>query len=261
MSFIPTLFIGIGKTHAYFTLRETYLTAKGVESSFHHFNLSQQANEAIEKAWTFADEYGLELRYSSNLEEEMRDVQRRSAEQRAADEAAEQATQAERAAYLQQQLQEQMAMIAHGVYPIGQYRGQEFREVPVSYINWLMSSIETFDEGSVIRALAEAVRIKCTDLILPVPDANATFGDIKSRYSIDVTVIKQFYYDKTDHFGRPCRGQIVQMVTDGGALLVDFGGIGKGYEVGGKYHIKGTVVSHGMYNSQAQTIINRVVIK
>lgn len=100
MNFQPTLFIGIGRDGHYFTLRETYLhhipgpgpmgnvVLNGVYQgetevrSFHHCNLSQDAEEALEKAKQYAEQSGTPLNASeTTLKEEMAKIQRASAEE------------------------------------------------------------------------------------------------------------------------------------------------------------------------------------
>lgn len=99
--FVPHLFIGVGLTGAYFTLRMTnlrYIPGEGpmgnaivngvyqgtVEvGSEHLFNLSQDADEAFEKAQA-AQEMALRLSSTrESLDQEMREIQRATAEQMA----------------------------------------------------------------------------------------------------------------------------------------------------------------------------------
>lgn len=97
MSYTPHLFIGIGHTYAFFTLRETYLHVvygkdpttgaaiiRGTEvRSFHHFNLSQDPQEAFEKAQSCAKQMGLTLSNKNpiELEKALRDIKRSNAEE------------------------------------------------------------------------------------------------------------------------------------------------------------------------------------
>jgi len=103
-SFAPVLFIDIGATAAFFTLRETYLHRRHIpgegafgnavvngayqgtvveeERSFHHFNLSQDADEAWSKASEYAQRVGLPLVGSvDEIRTQLRDIQRATAEE------------------------------------------------------------------------------------------------------------------------------------------------------------------------------------
>ena len=89
MAFVPHLYIGVGETGAFFTLRETYLHERYANGcrytevrSFHHFNLSQDADEAFEKARAFAERNLIQLNTTrEQLTEQMRDIQRANAEE------------------------------------------------------------------------------------------------------------------------------------------------------------------------------------
>lgn len=97
MAYQPHLFIDIGKTYAFFTLRETYLHivygkdpvtgagyVKGSEvRSFHHLNLSQDPQEAFDKAESYAKQMGLTLsnKGPKELKVDLRDIKRSNAEQ------------------------------------------------------------------------------------------------------------------------------------------------------------------------------------
>lgn len=98
MSYTPHLFIGVGATSAYYTLRETYLHEQWVggaggslvreERSFHHFNLSQDVDEALAKASEHAAKVGLRLNADrDSLVGEMREIRRAGAEEMARREA------------------------------------------------------------------------------------------------------------------------------------------------------------------------------
>lgn len=90
--FTPNLFISIGKDSHFFTLRETYLheqwynTPNGPKCnrearSFHHFNLSQDYQEALAKAKEASKNFGLQLIASEDREEQLREIHRRTQEE------------------------------------------------------------------------------------------------------------------------------------------------------------------------------------
>lgn len=97
-TFVPTLFIGVGELGCFFTLRETYLHAvpgpgpmgnavvNGVYQgsfevrSYHVKNLSQDPDEAFEKAQEASERMGLKLTTSrDSLREEMNAIHRANA--------------------------------------------------------------------------------------------------------------------------------------------------------------------------------------
>jgi hypothetical protein len=282
-NFVSKLFISIGQTHAYFTLRETYehisyITSGGsmggavlngvyqgevqIEIRSHHcFNLSQDADEAVAKAKEYADANGFELCASANaIKEEMRDIKRSNAEQlekRAAEQLARDIAWDKEE---QEEKNRKLDMIEQGLYPVGQYYKMEFRSAPVSYINWLVESNSSYEEGSVIKAVSDAVKACCGDLIFPVADTHKKFGEIGVRSSVDVTVVKRIEYSKPCYGGYGMElGVITQMVTSEGALLVCFSTAFKSV-AGDKLSIKATVKNQGYYKEQMQTIVQRIAI-
>lgn len=284
MAFTPYLFIGIGETGAFFTLRETYehkiytrgggdmggAVLNGVYQgsvqveirSMHHFNLSQDADEAFRKAQEFAEANAMELRTSrEELDEEMRKIQRATAEQRAERERMqrqrEEQWEAERAAALQAK----MDTIAEGKFPVGPYQGKEFAEADRGYLDWLMRTLESFEEGSLMRAIAEAVTATCAAMRLPVPDASKLVGEPKKRMQFDVTVVRSAYFDRESWNGWGYeRVYVTTMVDADGACLVCFSS-SFSPEVGEELTIKATVKEHSEYQGQAQTIVQRVAVQ
>jgi hypothetical protein len=92
MSYRKHLFVAVGATGAMYTLRETYLREQWVGgqsgymhrevSSFHHYNLGQDAAEAWSKAQAAAEKLELPLDGSlDDLQCQMRDIKRASAEE------------------------------------------------------------------------------------------------------------------------------------------------------------------------------------
>lgn len=252
--FISKYIIGIGETAAYFTLRETYLAGDRV-SSYHIQNLSQDADTAYEKALAFSHNNGIELATSrDSMIAEMREIQRASAAQIA--ERAERMAKAEldHAAYLKQAEQEKMDMIANGLLPIGRYFGQSFRSpmVPVSYIQWIVNG--SFEDGTIIALLQDAIKTQCPDLVMPSPDLDMTIGTIGKRDVFNVTVIRYAYY--INDYGMV---HVVTMVDKSGACMVSKGAFNA--DIGDKLTIKATVKNHDRYKGQMQTIVQRVAVQ
>lgn len=269
--FIPTVYISIGKTDAFFTLRETYehtiyirgegdwgnavingvyqgSIIKEVRSS-HIKNLSQNPDEAYAKAVDYSENNAIQLTTSrESLAEELRDIKRTNAEER---ERQEREWQARRDLWETERVAEQaekFKLIEEGIFPVGKFAGKKFTDAPVSYINWLMN--QEFDAPLMV-ALSSAVKVKCADMMLPVPNKDAVLGIIGERITCKaiVTRVASFRSD----FG-VCH--IVTMITPENVCLVSKGSFHA--EVGEKLEFKATVKKHDTYNGQAQTVINRV---
>lgn len=204
MTFVPHLYIDIGRTGALFTLRETFLYTKYVGgqreelvSSFHHKNLSQDPDEALRKAQDFAKEYGLELTTTrESLADDLRKITRRSAEDV---EAERQAIERERENY---RIERELALkekIDNGVFPFGAFSGEKFRDAPIQYINWLIEKKDDFED--LMKYLAEKVAEECADLVLPKPDPDAYYGEPKQRFDEDVTVIRRTSFTRPAYSG------------------------------------------------------------
>lgn len=269
MAFTPYLFIGVGETGAFFTLRETYLHEFHLEGSrhtevrsMHHFNLSQDADEAFRKAEEFAEAHAMQLRTSrEDLADKMREIQRATADQLAERERRYKQQQEDWAAERAAALQERMNTIAEGKFPIGPYRGKEFEEAERGYLDWLMRKLEEFEDGSMMRAIAEAVATSCAHLRLPDADPSKLVGEPKKRMQFNVTVIRSAHFDRESWNGWGYeRVYVTTMVAQDGACLVCFSS-SFSPEVGDELCIKATVKEHSEYQGQAQTIVQRVAVQ
>lgn len=253
------LFIGIGATAAYFTLREAYPHGDSIRS-FHHCNLSQDFAEAKEKAKAYAEQIGLPLKVDRDMEQEMRIIQRESAEKIAARRAAIELREAEWAKEREAIHQNRLSLIASGVIPTGRYSGLPFAEVPRGYLNWVMDMAENFEEGSILRALADELIKNHSHLALPKPDPVATIGKEKQRLQLEVTVSKVRWFDRDGYTGRPERVYITTMIEkETKACLVAKTTSWRGKE-GEELSIKATVKGFGEYKGQVQTIVQRVAV-
>lgn len=269
MPFTPYLFIGVGETGAFFTMRETYLHESFIEGarhtevrSMHHFNLSQDADEAFRKAEEFAEAHAMELRTSrDDLAEKMREIQRATAEQLAERQRRYEQQQADWAAERAAALQAKLDTVAEGKFPIGPYQGKAFEEAERGYLDWIMRKLPEFEAESLMRAIAEAVTATCAHLLLPVPDADKLVGEPKKRMQFDVTVVRSVYFDRPSWNGWGYeRVYVTTMVAKDGACLVCFS-TSFAPQVGEEIRIKATVKEHSDYNGQAQTIVQRVAVQ
>jgi hypothetical protein len=261
MAFTSYLYISIGETNALFTLRHAYafdLVAERTLSA-HIVNLSQNADDAIRKAKLYAEAQGIELRANANiLREQMREIKRATQAQleyRAAKAKEEEMRQAAQRAAYEQSLRD---IIATGKYPFGQFKDKMFDEASSAYVNWLMSSINEYDEGSVMHDLIKAVTAECSYRRFPEPDAELLIGQPKKRQDFEVIVVRSAFFVRQSWSGTE-RVYVTTMVSAEGACLVSFSSSFAPH-VGDKMTIKATVKDHSNYNGQAQTIVQRVKI-
>jgi uncharacterized protein (DUF3820 family) len=261
-NFMPKLFISIGATNAFYTLRETYLSERFIGDkmireirSHHHFNLSQDLDAAIAKAQEDAVRMGLPFEFSrEKLEQEMRDITRATAEEL---EAREKARLADIKYYEEMRADrklEQEGKILNGEVSFGHYFGQQIAELPRDYLTWLVKKLSDFEEGSLMRLLAEVVRDKHSDKLLPEPDKTSTVGKIGERVTLDVEVLRN-YPVQTDYGTL----YIITMVSAERVCIVSKS-TSFYAKVGEKLHIKATVKSHDEYKGQAQTRIQRIKV-
>ena len=276
MSFSPSMFIAVGETAAFFTLRERYLSERwvGGKDGFmsktiahsHVQNLAQDAEEALAKAQAIAESTGvpLEITDVSVLDKMMREIHRADAAERQRRLEARQAQETEWAQLRVAQDQAKRELISKGVIPFGQHRGLKFAEAPRGYITWLIKSIADFEAGSLMLMLAEAVRDTCSHLVLPDPHPSLMLGGLKERLLLDVIITKVRSFERPvfgSYIGAMERVWVTTMVDKvSGACVVSRAPKFMGEE-GAELRIKGTVVKHDDYKGQAQTLVQRVMIQ
>lgn len=285
--FNPTLYIGIGETNAFFTLRETYLhevcipgegpggnaVVNGVYQgtkirevrSFHHFNLSQDPQDACRKAEAAALKIGLPLQETSvdDLETEMREIKRRDEEQIAADQLRWEITQAEIEAWnLKRFMEREAEKIAKfekdGAHYItwGSHAFCHANALPREYCTWVVSKKAEFEPFSFMLHLAKTLEEKYPEQLLKEVKLKprAYFGEVGKRYDLELTVIKCFGFD--GQFGR-C---YVTTLTDKKGICFNVMSGAFSAQAGDVIKCKATVVAHKPYKGQAQTVINRVKV-
>lgn len=270
MTFVPHLYIGVGETGAFFTLRETYLhefyvgrTRHTEVRSHHHFNLSQDADEAFEKARAFAERNLIALNTTrEQLTEQMRDIQRANAEERERRERVAREREEAWAEERRQREEAQRALILSGKFAFGPYELKEFEKAPRGYLTWLAKTLTDFEEGSLMRLTAEEVARRCADLLLPDPHPTLTVGEPKKRLTFEVVVTRVRWFDRESYtsYGRLERVYIVTMVDKAtGACLLSRSAC-FAPEEGKELTIKGTVKEHSDYRNQAQTVLQRIAV-
>lgn len=262
--FQPYLFIGIGQKSCFFTLREIYvhhfIGAGGKQCieyrSFHHFNLSQDPDEAIAKATEAAERLGLPLKTTrAEITEQLNEIKRATANELAEREEREKRWAAEKLERDAEWLEEQKALIVDGRFPkcFRQNGGELFTVAGIGYLNWVMDKADEFEPGSLLAMVANKVLELHADLRLPRPDKVKVIGEPGKRDTFEVTVTRVF--DFAGFYGVT---YFVTMVTPDGCCLLSKGRFCA--EVGEKLKIKATVKEHGEYKGQAQTVVQRVAI-
>ena len=274
-NFTPSLFIGIGATSAFFTLRETYLHAipgpgmqgnavingvyqgSYVVRSRHIVNLSQDAGAAYSKAKEIANTMGYELRANPNtMQEEMRDILRTNAETRERKEREEREREAIWEAERKSQEDKLRAQLEEGIFVSGPYRGKKFEEASRGYITWLVDTFPEFEDGSLIKLTAQLVKERCSALILPKPKKDLLVGEVGKRQVFEVTVLRCIPFE--GFYGRIYFTTMVD--KESGACILSKSGSFAANE-GEELKFKATVKEHSDYKGQAQTVVQRISVQ
>lgn len=268
--FVPHLFIGIGETAAYFTLREThqeYIPGEGpmgnatvngvyqgrvVTASHHIKNLSQDAHEAFEKAREYADGVGLELRANvDRMKDELREIHRATAEQIAARQAQWRVDLEIRAERERQWIAGCKQSIDEGLVPFGRYAGVQIAKTPIQYRQWIGKSTH---ENEVMSYLADVVARRYSDDFPPSPKSGVIVGTIGERLTFRVRCLARFIVS-TD-FGDLYITKLIDL--ESGALLVVKSGSWSMKTEDAAKTIKATVKKHDEYRGEIQTVLQRI---
>lgn len=276
-TFIPQLFVGIGETAAFFTLRETYLhtsyipgagpygnsvvngvyqgSVKHEVRSFHHFNLSQCPVEAVRKAKEASEKLALPLSAKSTPEalgEHLREIHRATAAEQAARVAQIKANEAAWAADRALETEMLLKAAQHGMMPVGKYAGQWFTDLPPGYLNWLVGKASEFEAGSLMQSIAQLVERQFSELLLPPEGKRHFSGTVGKRYPFKATVLGVFTFE--GYYGTT---HISKMVTDSCEALVVKSGAFRP-TVGQTIEFTAGVKAHDQYNGKPQTVLQRV---
>jgi hypothetical protein len=247
--------------------------------SFHHFNLSQDPDEAIAKATEAAGRMGMPLLTTrAEITEKLAAIQRATADEMREREEREKRWREEREAVNAAHMQRWLQQIEEGCFPdcfrnCGDATGKwietplpngyttenhwrTFESAEVGYLNWLMDGAEgaKFEPDSLLAITAARVLQTCQHLRLPRPDAHKVTGEVGKRQVFEVTVTRVFEFS-----GIYGITYFVTMVTPDGCCLLSKGRFKS--EVGDKLKIKATVKEHDDYKGQAQTVVQRVVVE
>lgn len=258
--YTPVMFVGIGRDNHFFTLRETYMH-EWYDSykiphyevrSFHHFNLSQDPDEAIAKATEAAAKLGLRLNTTrESLVDEMNTIKRATAEEMAARERAQAAQQAEYEAMKQERFDRDMEVINAGFFPFGKFTGIAFEKAEQGYVQWIMAKRDEFEEGSLLRAVADKLIRDYPELAAPTLNPTTYVGNVGDRIAITVKVLRSYAFN-TD-FGW---SYITTMADTDNNCIISKGKFNA--KVGEVLSIKATIKAHDEYKGQAQTVVQRV---
>lgn len=268
-NFVPYIFIGIGETGAFFTLRQTYIHTAQVSGclhrevrSYHHFNLGQDADQAFRKATEFAHQHAIKLETSlEELKDEMRKIHRATAEEMARREQEEQQRREAWAAERAIEDQRKRDMIQSGMFPFGTYEGKAFSEAPRGYLTWLSDSVNIFDDGSLLQFLAQEVFKQCTHLIFPKPAKHLTIGNVGQRLELDVLVIKCRYFDRdvfNTYDGRQERVYVITLIDKATDACLFYKGTTFKANEGDEIRIRATIKHYAEYKGNMQTVLQRV---
>ena len=261
--FIPRLFIGVGQDNHFFTLRETYEYSDHSNAgellnyeirSFHHFNLSQNADEAFAKAGRYATEFGLVLSTASasELVNEMQAIQRADAEELVRREIYRLQVQTEHEAERKQNFDRMVEVVKAGFFPCTKHIGSSFIATDRGYVRWLMGKTDEFETGSIMRIIADELNENFSQLA--APDFNDQFvGDIGQRLTLEVEVMRSYTF-----FGNFGPVHFVTMRDANGVCVLSKGSFIA--EAGEVLKVKATVKKFDNYKGQNQTVVNRVKV-
>ena len=276
MAYQPHLFIGVGRKHCLFTLRETYenrtykkcpvygtATLIGVEiKSFHHFNLGQDPVEVYEKAVGYAQQMGLPLNCSGaeELAENLNNIHRSTAEEMAAKiEAA-----AWEASNLYDEFNDRWMMENLTTSPLGQfghgkYEGKTYEEInniDRPYLEF-MAKPSQFNDSPIdeLRRLHLETWLE-NHASNTIEENDETIGQEGDKVELCIFV-KEARYIQTD-FGVTT---LVKAVTpEGNRITIWYSGSSIDFEelIGSYIDCKATVKGHDEFRGEWSTTLTRV---
>lgn len=280
-TFIPKIFVSVGETGAMFTLRETYLHSYGVRRgncsyetyyevrSAHIKNLSTTASEAIQKAQEYANVVGLELTSTvESIERDLREIKRTSAEEmvkrRQVEAEREAQWQAERLNSLIEMREHKLISLEAGYLPFGDETvfNKQIKDLPVSYVNWLVKNQNKFDAYSIVWIAAEHIKANFAYMLLPEADKTAYCGVLGKRSTFNVITLSKVSFQRPSYGGYGVETVYVTTMMDKAtkACMVVFSSSFCELDPGDEATIKATVKKHDQYKDQAQTVVQRVTV-
>ena len=284
LGFQPHLFIGIGETCAFYTLRETYLhetfirgegpmggavvngvyqgTVNREVRSFHHQNLSTDAAEAVEKAEMIARRMGITLRGATveKIERDMREIHRRDSEQMLAARRQKAYQAIHRIdAIFDPQMMENLTRTHRCTFVFGKYAGKTFAEVNEfdrDYLEFMAKA-----DGRDLSAEMELRRLALETFLENNAPAlvlsNDHFGAVGTRYEIDLTVTFVLPVDSMYGTSLLIKGHD----ADGHRFTTFYAGNKFDPKIGETYTVKATVKDHDEYKGENQTMLTRIAVQ
>lgn len=259
MSFQPYLFIGVGATHALFTLRETYeyvMYVRGVPyteyRSFHHKNLGADPEESFAKAVKAAKELSIPLKTTiEELANDLREISRLSHEE------VEEARKAQILADIEYKLEFTAdndykimlrAVIKGGInkFGFGKYLGKSYSNVVVfdrDYIEYILTT-DFVDELTSFQL--EGIIEK-----EPVPEPSEYVGEVGERSNFSA-VVKRIAYFETQYGSSAA----VTLADNEGNELMLFT-TASFPDIGVPFTFAAKVKEHKEYNDVKQTVLQR----
>lgn len=275
MAFAETLHIFIGENNHFFTLRQSYqiavsygVNANGqydvrLQTKYAHLcNLSQDYEEAREKAVAYSEQLGMPLVAAATSESQMREIQRRTQEDIAAAKQEQDRIQNERIAaelarqeeYFNNWKHDAQVMLANGEFPhdAGQYSGQPLEFMPVSYFQWILTMRDVSVPHHKFAWIASVIE---QHVDIPAEVESQYVGEIKGRIELEVQLQRTSTFD-----GAYGRTYIYSMMDRSGNKLVWFSSTAALYQKNGWFKLKATVKGHDIYRDSKQTIITRAKV-
>lgn len=278
----PTLHIFIGQDHHFFTLRESYLHVMYIgrnpkpyyEVRYSHIkNLSQNWDEAVEKAKEASLVFGIPLHVRESKEEQLKEIKRRSEEeieqQRRMQEEeyrqAEAEAQARRREYWNSWKVEALNLLNGNVHedatplmPIGAYCNNALDQVPTSYLQWMVhsSGLCDIDAEELMHKPAFVAQWIRDNMEIAAPQPSNWVGNLGEKMEMEMEVEVDSVRCVTGYYGDT---YLYKILTKTGDQLTWFAsrpaldGIKKA-------KLKFTIKKHDEYNGVKQTMITRAKI-
>lgn len=276
----PTLHIFVGEHNHYFTLRESYLHTIYInrvpiyQVRYSHLkNLSQNWNEAVEKAKEASKAMGIPLVVRDSEVEQLREIERRTAEEieqekklleekwRLAEEEAQQRRLMHWNLWV-----EKVTLMLEGkdpdymmtpYMPIGAHKDRPLSKIPLSYFQWLIykSGILEGVEDVTFNKMAFVTKWIQENMEIPEPAESKFVGEIGQKMTRELTVDSVRSFD-----GRFGITYIYKLLDEQGNNFVWFTSKPALKDRTGKMLMKFDIKDHNEYKGTKQTIITRAKV-
>lgn len=275
MAFVEKLYIFVGEKNCFFTLRHSQIryyvesVVHGVQNIksevvyYHMCNLSQDYAEALEKAKSYAEKFGMPLVAADTVDKQLNEIKRRNAEEIAeANRIAEEIASAKEAERFEREKENfdifcagAIASIMNGIFPTdngSQYADVRLEEIPVSYLRWILSLKDSEVPFSRFAFIA-----KTLEQFVGIPEAKVSeyVGNEKDKVELEIQVQRTIKID-----GAYGTTAMYIMEDIHGNEIVWFSSNWALEGINNFVKIKATVKSQKEYNGKKQTIITRAKV-